>query len=266
MFQSSSFIFVLFFIQFFVGYVDPNKIICPPGKTQFPNPYDHHSFYKCDAGGNPILFPCPAKTWFNPCLEVCDWDTGNYNCQKSGGTGYPSNPGSNGSGNSGDKYPSGPINNGSGNSNNVININININGGQTGDNAGKPNAPSADGNRPQDQPIPPSHGGYRPLPNSGGMTQPNSPSNPTQLVPNQSCSVYGLLYQNPNDCSTYFMCNQRRLVLVHCIRGYFYIPERKRCETTYPTGCKFVDHNVGDSKPIYETENDVWQYQRRLKG
>ncbi|XP_014287642.1 uncharacterized protein [Halyomorpha halys] len=263
--QSSSILFILFFTQFFVGYVDPRKIICPPGKTQFPNPDDRHSFYKCDAGGNPILFPCPAKTWFNPCLEVCDWDTGNYNCQKSGGTGQPSNPGS-GSGNSGNKYPSGPTNNGSGNNNNVINININING--------KPST-GADTNRPQDQsqsvvfpnqPIPPSHGGYRPQPNSPSTPGTSQANYPTKLAPNQSCSTYGLLYQNPEDCSTYFMCNQRRLVLVHCTRGYFYIPERKRCETTFPNGCKFVEHSVGESKPIYETENDVWQYQRNLKG
>lgn len=137
-------------------------------------------------------------------------------------------------------------------------------GVQNEGNAGKPN-----GNRPQDQLIPPSHGGYRPQPNSpttGGTTTANNQTYPSKLAPNQNCSTYGLLYQNPEDCSTYFMCNQRRLVLVHCTRGYFYIPERKRCETTYPTGCKFVEHNLGDSKPIYETENDVWQYQRSLKG
>lgn len=57
---------------------------------------------------------------------MCDWDTGNYNCGQSGGA--TSNPGSSGNGNTSGKHPSGPTNSGNGNSQNVINININING------------------------------------------------------------------------------------------------------------------------------------------
>lgn len=65
------------------------------------------------------------------------------------------------------------------------------------------------------------------------------------------------LFQNPDDCATYFTCNMRRPVLTYCPRGLKFNPRRQGCDDSDPPGCRVVRGS--------QTPPDVWVYQRRDK-
>merc|ERR1712179_841014 len=65
------------------------SMVCPQytaldHPTFYPNPEDCGSYYKCNAGGAPVLMPCPPGLYWNTELRVCDWPS-NVECEADSG-------------------------------------------------------------------------------------------------------------------------------------------------------------------------------------
>merc|ERR1712080_104043 len=71
-----------------VSSIPLKEMVCPQytaldHPTFYPNPEDCGSYYMCDAGGTPVLMPCPSGLYWNSNLNVCDWPS-NVECEESG--------------------------------------------------------------------------------------------------------------------------------------------------------------------------------------
>merc|ERR1712080_197371 len=71
-----------------VSSIPLKEMVCPQytaldHPTFYPNPEDCGSYYMCDAGGTPVLMPCPSGLYWNSNLNVCDWPS-TVECEESG--------------------------------------------------------------------------------------------------------------------------------------------------------------------------------------
>ncbi|BES92129.1 Cuticular protein analogous to peritrophins 3-A2 [Nesidiocoris tenuis] len=181
----------------------------PCYRAQMPNNRDPYSFYKCDAGGKAHLWRCSPGTMYDRRTEICDWE--DKVRARNGGQGGRCPPYNGNTGkipNQGGRPP------------------VNGNGRQPG-----PLSPDYDNGEDWNE-----YQAWRETfrDEGRGTSTGKGPMNCANTSPNSPPK----LYQNPDDCSTFYTCNMGRPVLTYCPRGYNFNPRLQGCDDTVPSGCR----------------------------